>query len=343
MNHIDLKYSNILSARLDMFKVKQTNPYRANFRCPICGDSQKSKTKARGWILEKDNSALFYCHNCGASLQLRNLLKAIDTNLYNEYVVDSLLEKNSTKPERVEKVKPLDKLTQRRPKFEKKRSPLKGLTKISSLAYNHSCRKYIDSRKIPANQHYRMYYASKFTEWVNSVKPDALPEARQDHSRLVLPFIDKRGNVFGFNARAFSKDQLRYITIMLDDRPKIFGLDQVDMTKKYFVVEGPIDSLFINNCVAMAGAEGNFDSLDNPENAVFVFDNEPRNKDTVSRMSRCIKNGYRVCIWPEKLLYKDINDMVLSGISCDEIQNIINSNTHKELEAELKLSYWRKC
>ena len=339
MNHLDLKYSNILSARLDMFKVKQNNPYRANFRCPICGDSQKSKTKARGWILEKDNSAIFYCHNCGASLRLRNLLKAIDTNLYNEYVIDSLLEKNPKK----ETTKPLDKLTQRRPKFEKSNSPLKSLKKVSSLPYNHSCRKYIDSRKVPINQHHRMYYAKNFVEWVNSIKPDALPERREDHSRLVLPFIDKQGNIFGFNARAFSKDQLRYITIMLDDKPKLFGLDRLDSTKRYSVVEGPIDSLFLQNAVAMVGSDSNANGLPNAENAVFVFDNEPRNQDIVSRMSKCIKNGHFVCIWPERIDEKDVNDMVLSGISHEEIQNIINSNTHKGLEAELKLSYWRKC
>lgn len=341
MNHIDLKYSNILSTRLDMFKIKQTYPYRANCRCPICGDSQKSKTKARGWILEKDNSALFYCHNCGASLQLRNLLKAIDINLYNDYVVDSLIEKPNRKEE---KTKPIDTLVQKRPKFEKRGSPLKGLKKISSLPFNHPCKKYIESRRIPANQHYRLYYSPKFVEWVNTIAPDKMEKRSTDHSRLVMPFIDKKGNVFGFNARAFDENQLRYITIMLDEnRAKVFGLNALDSTKKYYVVEGPIDSLFLSNSIAMAGADLKTEDLPNVENAIFVFDNEPRNTQIVNRMEKCIEKGYSVCFWPKSVIANDVNDMILSNITSDEIQNIINENAFRGLEAKLKLSYWRKC
>lgn len=117
----------------------------------------------------------------------------------------------------------------------------------------------------------------------------------------------------------------------------------VKFNKKYYVVEGPIDSLFLDNCVAMAGADGNASGLDYLENAVFVFDNEPRNKEIVSRMERCIDRGYKVCIWPENVLDKDINDMVLSGIDPVNLQMVIDQNTFENLEAKLKLSYWRKC
>lgn len=345
MNHVDLKYTGILSSRLDLFKVKQHNPYRANFRCPICGDSQKSKTKARGWLLEKDNSALFYCHNCGASHNLRGLLKAIDTNLFNEYVVDSLLEKGvrkEVKPER--KVKPLETLKQKRPNFDKKGSPLKLIKKVSSLQPNHMCRKYLDERKIPTNQHYKLYYAPEFNRWVNSILPNKLPELEKDSPRLVMPFIDKKGNIFGFNARAFNPYELRYITIMLDeDSSKIFGLNELNSSRKYYVVEGPIDSLFLSNCVAMAGADGNASGLPNSENAVFIFDNEPRNREIVARMSKTINQDLSICIWPEKIQEKDINDMILSGMTAREIHKIINENTYYGLEAKLKLSFWRKC
>jgi len=348
MNHVDLKYASILSSRLDMFKIKQTSPYRANFRCPICGDSQKSKLKARGWILEKDNSAIFYCHNCGASHNLQNLLKVIDFNLFNNYVVDTLAQKygakTSDKRTYDPKAKPLDKLMHKRPSFSKKGSPLKSITKVSSLPHDHKCRKYVESRKIPKNQQWRLYYAPKFNSWVNSIIPNKLPELANDSPRLIMPFINKRGEFFGFNARAFNSYELRYITIMLNENEfKLFGLDVVDTSKKYYVIEGPLDSLFISNGIAMAGADGSAKGLPNPENAVFVFDNEPRNKEIVSRMEKSIISGFKVCIWPDRIIDKDINDMILSGMTSYEVIDIINSNTYEGLEGNLKLGFWRKC
>ena len=155
MNLVDLKYAGILSTRLERFSIKAHTPYRANCRCPICGDSQKNKNKARGWILEKDNSAIFYCHNCGASMGMRNFLKAVDTNLYNEYVIDSALEKGY-KTKEIAEVKPLDKLTKSQPKFNKTGSPLLKIKKVSSLNFSHPVKKYVEKRRIPANQQYKL-------------------------------------------------------------------------------------------------------------------------------------------------------------------------------------------
>jgi len=345
MNLVDLKYSGILSTRLDRFTVKSQSPYRANLRCPICGDSQKSKLKARGWILEKDNSAIYYCHNCGASMGLSKFIQHIDSNLYNDYVVDIALEKgfkNKSRGTLQTNVKPLEKLTKKQPKYTKQGSPLLKIKKISSLNFSHPAKKYIEERRIPTRQHYKLYYASNFEAWTNSLIPNKLSEEKCK-PRLVLPFIDKTGNVFGYQGRAFDKESIRYMTIMLDDTaPKIFGLDTVDFYRRYYVVEGPIDSLFISNAVAMAGADGNSRGLENVENAVFVFDNEPRNKEIVNRMEKCLDKGYQVCIWPKNIVDKDINDMILSGISSADVKDIINQNTYSGLEGKLKISYWRK-
>ena len=342
MNLVDLKYSGILSTRLERYSVKSNTPYRANCRCPICGDSQKSKSKARGWILEKDNSAIYYCHNCGASLSLRNFLKTVDANLYNEYIVDIALEKGyKTREQHV--VKPLETLTKSRPKFTKKGSPLLKIKKVSSLNVSHPVKKYVEKRGIPASRQYKLYYAPRFEEWTNSLIPGKLPE-KQVKPRLVLPFINKKGNVFGYQGRAFDKESIRYITIMLDESmPKIFGLDTVDFSKKYYVVEGPIDSLFIDNAVAMAGADGNISGLEHVNNAIFVFDNEPRNAEIVRRMEKVLDKGQKLCIWPKNVVDKDINDMILSGIKPVDLQMMIDMNTYSGLEGKLQLSYWRKC
>jgi hypothetical protein len=308
-------------------------------------DSQKSKTKARGWILEKDNSAIYYCHNCGMSTSLGVLLKTIDYSMYDQYIAEVALEKygpKTVKKKPIEVKKGLDTLQQKKPVFQKKGSPLLKIKKIGSLKVDHPARQYLNNRQIPVNQHFRLYYAAKFNAWTNSMIPDKL-NVKYDKPRLVIPFIDQYGEMFGYTGRAFDKDSLRYVTIMIDEsKPKIFGLDRVDFDKRYYVVEGGLDSLFLSNAVAMAGADGNARGLENYENAVFVFDNEPRNKEIVARMEKCLDNGYKVCIWPEHLTSKDINDMVLAGMKSVDIELTIDQHTYSGLDGKLRLSFWRK-
>jgi hypothetical protein len=304
-------------------------------RCPICGDSQKSKSKARGWLLEREDKDTFhyFCHNCGASQSFSLFLKNIDGLLYKDYITEKYI--NKIKDEKLTTIK--------KTRFETtkiKENPLKTLKKISQLDPSHPLKKYIEKRKIPSNQHYRLYYAPKFKTWVNSIIPNKFQNTEKDEPRLVIPFIDKEGEVFGVSARGFDPNGIRYITIMFDERPKIFGLDKVDFTKTYFVVEGAIDSMFLSNAVAMAGADGNMDGLENLENAIVVYDNEPRNKEIHKRMEKIINQGYSICIWPPNIIGKDINEMILNGFN--NIEDIILKNTYKGLEANLKLISWKK-
>lgn len=336
---VELQYATMLSNRLPNFKIKATNPYKINFRCPVCGDSKKSMSKSRGWLLEdyKTQSFHFFCHNCGASNSFRGFLKSIDPLLHNEYLSEKYLNKARQDPSSSnnsidESIFKIDK-----PVFVQG-DHLKKIKKISQLAHDHPAKRYIESRQIPADQHYRLYYAPKFASWINSILPNKLPP--KDEPRLILPFIDKDGMCFGVSARSFDPNGFRYISIMFNDKPKIFGLNKVDFKKPYCVVEGPIDSLFLSNAVAMAGADGNIGGLDNLENATFVFDHEPRNKEIWKRMDKLIKEGRSVCIWPAHIQQKDINDMILAGET--DVEKIISSNTYRGLQANLRLSAWRK-
>jgi hypothetical protein len=264
-------------------------------------------------------------------MSLRYFIKSLDIGLYNEYIVERKLDNMapSTEPEKT--------LDFEVPKFRKKGSPLLSIKKISQLSPTHPAKRYIEQRKIPSNTHYKIYYAENFVEWTNSIIPDKLN--MKEHSRIILPFIDSDKNVFGYQGRALDSDQMRYITIMLDESmPKIFGLESVDFKKKYYVVEGPIDSLFLDNCIAMAGASFDNNALENKQNAVVVFDNEPRNKQVVSKMEKALSAGYNVCIWPE-MKEKDINEMVLTNF---DPQSIIDRNTFCGLEGQVKLMSWRR-
>lgn len=333
VDFVDIHYATMLSNRLERFRVRSTNPYKINFRCPVCGDSQKSRSKARGWLLEKDNSFHFYCHNCGASQSFSFFLKSVDGMVYNDYIAEKFV-KNTKKEEK----KPIEEAKFEKPVFNT--DPLKKLKKISQLKADHPLKRYVMKRGIPTHHHYRMYFAPKFKTWINSILPNKFDKIGDDEPRLVIPFIDKYGKMFGVSARGFDPKGIRYITIMFEERPKIFGLDKVDFNKTYFVVEGALDSMFLSNAVAMAGAEGSTAALQNTENAIFVFDAEPRNKEIHKRMEKIIRNGHRICIWPSDVPAKDINEMVLCGM--DNVEKVIVNHTFKGLEASLKLAAWRK-
>ena len=126
---------------------------------------------------------------------------------------------------------------------------------------------------------------------------------------------------------------------MIDEEaPKIYGLDSIDKYLPIYVVEGPFDSTFIDNCVALCGSDGDVGCLEG-SSLIFVYDNEPRNKEIVNRIGRTIERGDRLVIWPNGVKQKDINDMVLAGLN---VKDVIKSNTYQGLEAKLKLTTWKK-
>jgi transcription elongation factor Elf1 len=334
IDFVDIQYAQHLAGRLDLFKIRSTNPYKINFRCPICGDSQKSRSKARGWLLEKENNFYFYCHNCSESHSFSNFLKAVDPLAYNDYVAEKFIKKTDQT-----KVPKLEKFKTDAPTFARN-EPLKKLKKISQLQHSHPVKKYIEKRRIPPAHHYRLYFVQKFKEWVNTYIPDKFESLDKDEPRLVIPFMDEDKNLFGVSARGFNPEGIRYITIMFKDRPKIFGLDKVNFNREYFVVEGALDSMFLSNAVAMAGADGGTGALKVVKNATFVFDAEPRNKEIHKRMEKVIGQGYKICIWPDNVPGKDINEMVLNGMT--NVETVIRDNTYQGLNAKLKLTEWRK-
>lgn len=340
MDWLESKYINIMSTRLDRFK-RRNNTYQ--FRCPICGDSATSKSKARGFIFEKQGKSRFFCHNCGASMSVPYFIKTVDPVLYDEYKLEKI--KNFQSPERtaltefVEKMKP--------PVFMKS-GPLKGLKKISQLSPDHPMKRFVVDRKIPNEYHAKLFCCPNFMHFTNNIVADkfSADALRNDEARLLIPFLGRDKSVDAYQGRSLKRQsQVKYITIVLNDEvPKLFGMDTVDLNKVVPVVEGPIDAMFIPNSVATAGGDlaSAVRNLDK-RNLTIVYDNEPRSKETVKKIDKAIMAGYSVCIWPENLEHKDINDMVLAGMSSAFIEHIIKNNTYRDLAAKLALTRWSKA
>ena len=182
------------------------------------------------------------------------------------------------------------------------------------------------------------YYAQKFKQFVNTLVPNKFTDLDYDDSRIIIPLV-KDSELIGLQGRSLGPSNVKYITVMLsDDAPKIYGYDEIDHEKPIYIVEGPFDSTFLDNSIAMVGSDIDIRSY-NWSNYIWVYDNEPRNREIINRISKTIDRGDKVVIWPNNIVQKDINDMVLSG---HQVQDIVESNTFQGLQAKLNFTNWKK-
>ena len=329
MSYIDSKYLNIIGPQLLKFKKK--GDFLWNFHCPYCGDSQKSRSKARGFVYRKKNDLFYKCHNCGVGTTLGNLIKHIDSKIHKDYIFERYkkgVKTNNPEPEFKFNV----------PIFRKK-GILKNLKSISDLSTDHPARRFIQKRLIPSESFSDLYLCESFYKFTNTLIPNKFPSLDGDHPRLLIPFRNEQGEVFAYQGRAFGKEQPKYITIKLDsDKSKIFGLDRVDKSKQIYAVEGPLDSLFLDNCIAVGGA----DLVKLKNDIIIIFDNEPRNKEICKQINFCIRFDKKIVIWPDSMKHKDINDMIMSGYTKEQIQEIIDDNTFSGAAAQLRFVKWKK-
>ena len=321
MNHIDSKFINLLSAKLQKFKRVKSNLY--NFRCPICGDPHKNKSKTRGYLYSVKADINYKCHNCGASMTFSSFLKQQDPILHKQYVFERFKQGTTGRATVVEE-----------PKFDFQTPKFKKKINLPKASENPSADGYLTARKINSND---FYYAENFKKFVNTLKP-TFDDTKYDEERIIIPLYYEK-NLIGLQGRSLGPSKVKYITVMLnDDAPKIYGLDNIRKDVPVYITEGPFDSTFIRNSIAMCGADADVDrwGISNP---IWIYDNEPRNNEIVRRIGHTIDNGDSVVIWPSNIDDKDINDMVMSGL---DVQSVIESNTYTGLAAQLKFTTWKK-
>jgi len=339
--HIDSKYVGFISHRLRNFKRK--NDYLWNFSCPLCGDSKKNPLKARGYVYKKGNNLFYSCKNCGVGTTIGKLLESVDGSLYKEYVLERYKSGESNTSHF--KAETISVPTFRFDKVDKEKV-FEHAEWCDKLPEGHFCLEYLKKRQIPAEMYDKLLFTSHYKKFIDNLVPNH-GKKLVDDARVIIPFYDSYNNLIAVSGRALetSDKTLRYITIRTNDDEKklVYGMDRLSIHEPVKIVEGPIDSMFLSNCVASGDANLALvsDSI-SAGKKVLIYDNEPRNKDIVKLMADAIKSGHNVVIWPDTISAKDINEMIMSGITVNEIEKIISSNTVSGLQAQLKFNFWKK-
>ncbi len=338
--YIDHKFIGMLSPQLKMFKRKKADLY--NCRCPLCGDSKRSRTKARGYFFVEKNQFYYKCHNCSVCLTLANFLKSQAPHLHREYVVERY--KGGT--DRRNTPSPDFKFT--KPKFKSVADELKKLEPLTKLPESHPAVQFMIQRRFPKHAFTLLYYTDDFAAWARLLDSSKGDELAENDARLVIPYFNREGQLYAAQGRSLDPtDGLRYITCVADREDGLsnrrwFGLERHKPSEPTIILEGALDTFFLDNAIAMCGA-GAFKTLPvgiDKETSIVVYDNEPRNREICKYMHTMLHRGFRVCVWPDRLVGKDINDMVLAGRSQSDVQAIILENAVSGLEGFTRLSQW---
>jgi hypothetical protein len=273
------------------------------------------------------------CFNCGASMSFANFLKLQDPYLFNEFSV----ERYKAKQDFHAPVQPAPVVEPTKQKLQ-----LGDLERISDLDMDHPAVKYLVKRCIDPTHWDRLYFVLRFKKWEAEFRKEKLSPNIVEHPRLIIPFFDNKGNIIRISARAFGNEQPKYIFMKVkDDASRVFGLDTVDPKKPVYVLEGPLDSLFFDNAIAVGSASLLVPELRDFSKVVLVPDNQPRNAEVVKSIKRMVDSGLPVCLW-NKDWGKDINQMVLNGHAVDDVIELIDQSTVSGIAAKMKFSQWSK-
>lgn len=339
--YLDVTWLKSLSPYLERFKATSSSERTFNCRCPICGDSKKSKRLARCYFYTSHGSLSVSCKNCGYGRSFYNFMREVFPDKFEEYKMEQLKARHgqSSFSSGVKAATPsVPDVSQ-----ENAVACLEGAVSISELPDDHKAKRYLSDRGIPVDCFDRLYYASNFKITASSVSYCDISPNFPDEERIVIPFYDKDGNITMIQGRSLlPKSSLRYITIKAsEDAEKVFGIDAVDFNKPVYVCEGPLDSFFVENCLASCDS-----SLTRIKADVYIWDNEPRNPEIIQLMDTAIDNGKSLVIWPFSPDKKvDMNDMIKDGIysSTCELMQTIQENTFSGIQAKLKFQQWKRC
>jgi len=235
-------------------------------------------------------------------------------------------------------------LTFKEPVFEKKNLLDELLDRVDTLPEDHPAIQFCNKRMIPKGKLSNLYYIDNIAD-IEQLSEKMKGRIKSKEPRLVLPFYDDKKQLTGVTCRALDNNPLRYITVKIKDELLVFGQDVLNPKDHIYVTEGPIDSLFIPNAIAVSGT--GFNKLEllpyDRTKMTIIVDNQPRNKEVCKVIENIIEKNYNVVIWPQTQKEKDINDLILAGKSPSSVKSIIDKNTFQGLQARANFFAWKRC
>lgn len=340
-------FTNLYRRKIDVY------PDRWNFCCPFCGDSVNDNRKKRGNLYL--NSMSYHCYNCGCHYGIISFLHQFDEEMTGEdKVVIHEIQQNSKKFERRYNCSKSTSIIYQL--LEQLAIPKGIFFKVNDLVSpykNLFASEYLKSRKIDIRKWKYFAFKEKTKELYilninqndriigyqirqldkNSKKPRYLTKSLskiyneifgKNIETIILNLLSKIDNSEKF---INEEDGIENIVAHVDKLSGLFNVMNIDIINQLTVVEGPIDSLMLDNCVALQGATKMNDYFDNVDNVRYLFDN-----DMVGRKHSIdkIKNHKHVFLW----------DMYLNKIKCTDKIKDVNDLTTRD---KLKIDVFNKC
>jgi len=331
---IDRKYIGFISNRLRNFQNKGNGLSSFTHDC-----ERADSRKRRGYFLDGKDGMIMKCHHCGECMGLGRFLKEFDPSLAREYRLECFREGIYGERKTIEEV------IADEPKEERNQSAdFAGLISYKDIPETHPAMRYLLRRQIPTKKIHELYLVPKFYHWAKNFEK-VFEKFPVDHPRLVIPYYGEHNELLGFSCRCFGKEEPKYIQLRLDkEKEFLYGLNTVDTTKKFIVLEGQIDSFFLDNAIAVGNANYSAKFLfGHKDNAIIVPDNDfRRNPNVCDQLKKAIDHGFNVCMLPESWK-KDVNENIKNGMTKDEMQTYIFNNYKNGAAAVLEYTLEKRC
>jgi len=315
------------------------NKYNDSYQCgcPICREGKSLGKKQRCYFIPSRNN--IYCHNCGWSSTPINWIKEVSGENFSD-IIDELKnfdidienyieEKKDTKERTITPPLPDDCINL----FDNKQ--------VEFFKDNKVVKKAIDIIK-----------GRKLDTAIN--RPKALYVSLSDKvhkNRLVIPFYED-GNVVFYQSRSiFHEDPKPKYISKINSTKSLYGFDMIDPKLDYvFIFEGPINSFFVKNAVAVAGIQEKssqsftlkqLEQLNTLKlyKKIWVLDSQWIDSASRSKSKILADQNENIFIWPEKIgrKYKDFNDLAMRFDINEISAKFIADNSYKGVGAKIAL------
>jgi hypothetical protein len=310
-----------------------SNSYQAS--CPICREGKSWLKKQRCYYIVKKN--IIHCHNCGWHGNPVNWIMEVSGDSFSQVMsssqdYDTVNIENFSKPKnkKIDYELPCDCID------------IEDEEQLEFFNYEPVIKKALEvlnhRRLLSAINRPKKYYVT-LNDFVHE-------------NRLIIPFYDENNKIVFYQSRKLldSDKKAKYLS-KKDSERSLFNIDKVDENIPYiFITEGPLDSTFIRNGIALAGiSESGSDIFTEKQKLqiqlfplhelIFVLDNQWNDQTSKKKSKALLEAGKRVFVWPKEYReFKDLNDVCVAYKLDEFPYKFIQKNSYSGMTGKMKIS-----